>query len=104
MLGRIKSLKMGTTKSDVNISEEPAFAPDAAEVLNADKAGFVHTRLSLAQYSFAVAAMVVWRCSRFLAINSTKLNVKLTFRRAMHEIYCYELSRPNCELARRRRR
>ena len=70
--------------------------------------GLVHTRLLLTQHLLAVAAMVVWRCSRFhrsgRSISSTELNVKLTYRGAMHEIYCCELSRPNYELARRRRR
>ena len=67
--------------------------------------GLVHTRLLLTQHLLAVVAMVVWRCSRFhrsgRSISSTELNVKLTYRGAMHEIYCCELSRLNYELARR---
>jgi hypothetical protein len=52
----------------------------------------MHVHLLLTQHLLAVAAMFSWQCSIFHQSSrsnwSTVLDLKLTFRRAMHELRC----------------
>jgi len=60
------------------------------ELTECGQTGLTQVHLLLAQHLLAVAAMFFWQCSIFHRSSrsnwSTVLDLKLTFRRAMHEL------------------